>query len=811
MHSFSIPPDREAKLRLTAGMGMWSTPPIPGTPLGAVTLSDGPMGITGGRVDERDIALLSPCGLALGASWDRTLVRRVGDVIGQEALRTGVQALLAPNLNLMRSPMAGRAFELFGEDPRHIANMGAAWIDGVQSRGVGCVVKHMVCNDSETDRRSMNVVVDEATLREVYFWPFEQAASRGVWGMLTAYNRVNGVHCAEQHQAISQWLKHDLGWDGLVMSDWFGTQNGIASFRAGLDLEMPGPARHMGEHLREALNEEDNPRLNDAVTRLTRFAERVSTPSSYDASPRAQRLRTDVLEEAAAAGFVMLKNEASLLPLQPASRLAVIGPNAQTPCFQGGTFARVALMPGLISPLDAIRQRFSEQEVEYAQGVESDYRIPPLTALALTSDDNSPGLEVVYATPSRGECHREQRHASSLIWFRDMPGVGDLLALDEEATVTIRTRFIATHSGIHRFWLGGTGTVNLAINGNHVARFSGETLDGDIMGKLMQADSTTVEVPLVEDNTVNLTLTMSLSRSIAHGVWFGCQLPQTVDLLAEAVACAQRADQVVLVIGETADAGLESIDRHTTALPAHQVALIDAVCAVNPRTVVVLNVAHPVDTRCLACAAAVIVAWYPGQEFGPALASVLAGDREPGGRLPVTFARQESDYPVVNLTPDREGNLYYHECQQVGYRYFAARGCAPEWAFGFGLGYADITFAQTYLRHEGGLSVAVTLQNTSAREGKAVVQVYLFSPSTGEIASSLMLADFAAVTVAAQRSMTVEIPLTARLFQRWSVSQHQWVTQTGDWEVRVGSASNDIAAVFKVSVANNCVRVIDMP
>ncbi|WP_165470907.1 glycoside hydrolase family 3 protein, partial [Klebsiella pneumoniae] len=185
------------KARLTAGMGMWSTHPIPHSTLGSVTLSDGPMGITGGRVDERDIALLSPCGLALGASWDRQLVSRVGGVIGEEALRTGTQALLAPNLNLLRSPLAGRAFELFGEDPRHIAELGAAWIDGVQRQGVGCIVKHMVCNDSETDRRTMNVVVDEATLREVYFWPFEVAASRGVWGMLTAYNRVNGIYCAE--------------------------------------------------------------------------------------------------------------------------------------------------------------------------------------------------------------------------------------------------------------------------------------------------------------------------------------------------------------------------------------------------------------------------------------------------------------------------------------------------------------------------------------------------------------------------------------------------------------------------------------
>ncbi|HHO0356523.1 TPA: glycoside hydrolase family 3 protein, partial [Klebsiella quasipneumoniae] len=430
------------KARLTAGMGMWSTHPIPHSTLGSVTLSDGPMGITGGRVDERDIALLSPCGLALGASWDRQLVSRVGGVIGEEALRTGTQALLAPNLNLLRSPLAGRAFELFGEDPRHIAELGAAWIDGVQRQGVGCIVKHMVCNDSETDRRTMNVVVDEATLREVYFWPFEVAASRGVWGMLTAYNRVNGIYCAEQHQAISQWLKRDLGWDGLVMSDWFGTQNGPASFRAGLDLEMPGPARHMGERLLPALMDTDSDarRLDDAAVRLARLAERVSHPLPWDGSAAAEAQRRHTLEEAAAAGFVLLHNRQRLLPLaaQAGQRLAVIGPNATTPCFQGGTFARVALMPGLISPLEAIRQRFSAAgvEISYAQGVESDYRIPPLHHLPLRTAAGERGLDVAYATADGGVVHQEVRDASSLIWFRDMPGVGDMLRLTERATVT---------------------------------------------------------------------------------------------------------------------------------------------------------------------------------------------------------------------------------------------------------------------------------------------------------------------------------------------------------------------------------------
>lgn len=240
---------------------------------------------------------------------------------------------------------------------------------------------------------------------------------------------------------------------------------------------------------------------------------------------------------------------------------------------------------------------------------------------------------------------------------------------------------------------------------------------------------------------------MALGSSIAHGIWFGCQPPQTIDLLQQAVDHARAADSVVLVIGETADAGLESIDRDATALPADQVALIRAVCAANPRTVVVLNVAHPVDTGCLADAAAVMVVWYPGQEFGPALASVLAGDREPGGRLPVTFAQRLDDYPVRSLTPDAAGDLWYHERQQVGYRWFNARERPAAWAFGHGLGYADITLSAAALTGDevDALQLRCRLENRAARAGKAVVQLYLRGPETAWSA----LAEFAAVSVPA--------------------------------------------------------------
>ncbi|MBA6142648.1 beta-glucosidase [Pseudomonas juntendi] len=784
------------KVEFTAGADMWSTFASEPFGLRSLRMADGPMGVTGGRVDERDVALLTPCGLSLAASWDADLVRRVGEVIGDEALRMGVQALLAPNLNLMRSPLAGRAFELFGEDPQLIAQLGWAWAQGVQQKGVAAVLKHVVCNDSETDRRSMNVVVDEQALREVYFKPFEYAARRGAWAMLTGYNRVNGQACAEHGQVLRQWLKGDLAWDGLLMSDWFGTQDGIASLNNGLDLEMPGPARHMGVALlnnadRQAVEEA---RLDDALERLRRLDGRARPAHRHDPSDAATARRLVVLEEAAAAGMVLLRNEGDLLPLSADAKglLAVIGPNAINPCYQGGTFAKVALADDVITPLEALRS--SGRPIAYAQGALADHRIPPITDLELFCQDGQPGLHVEFFAPGASEpCHTEVRHASSLIWFKDMPGIGSLLGLQGVGQVKVTTRFVARESGEHRFYWGGTGHVQLMLGGELLGAFDGAAVDGDIMGKLMQAPHTTASIELQQGQEVIVCLTMEVSRSLAHGLWLGCQEPACNNLLVEAVALAEAAEEVLLVVGETADAGLESVDRATTRLPAAQEQLIRRVCAVNARTTVVLNVAHPVDMECLQDAAAVIVAWYPGQQFGPALASVLFGQREPGGRLPVTFARDEADYPVWSLTPAANGDLAYHEGWWVGYRSFVARDTHPSFSFGYGLGYARFAYTPGAVQGQrvDELEISLSLRNVSARAGKDVVQLYLLEPPAANEPVRLSLKAFAAVFLEPGTERHVRLTLDADAFKRWDSSKGQHVLIPGRYQVQVGHAVDD--------------------
>ena len=305
----------EEQARLTAGAAMWSTPALPDAGVPALSLADGPMGVASQSVDERDVSLLMPCGTALAASWDTELAREVGGVVASECRRRQVQAILGPNLNLPRSPLAGRAFETYSEEPLLSAVIGAAWIAGVQGGGVSAVAKHLVANDSETQRHSMNSVVDQRTLREVYLRPFEYAARAGVGGMLLAYNSLNGTPCVE-HAALMDIVRTDWTWSGVLMSDWFGTRDGARSLNAGLDLEMPGPARQMGEGAAALVEEGKVPasRVAAAAEHVRAWAQHwASTPAGP--SPDSQ----DVLVRAAAAGFVLL-NTNGVLPLRSGPR-----------------------------------------------------------------------------------------------------------------------------------------------------------------------------------------------------------------------------------------------------------------------------------------------------------------------------------------------------------------------------------------------------------------------------------------------------------------------------------------------------------
>jgi beta-glucosidase len=781
---------------LTAGASMWATAAIPHAGIPSLAMADGPMGVAGPRVDERDVSLLTPAPVALGASWDEALVQRIGRLVGGEAIRRDVDLMLAPNLNLARSPLAGRAFEYFSEDPLLCGRLGAAWIQGCQSVGTGAVAKHLVCNDSETARDSMNAVVDERTLREVYLAPFEMAARAGCAGMLTAYNKVNGAWCAEAGQIVRDVAKGEWKFDGVFMSDWFGTHSTAPSLNGGLDLEMPGPARFLGAKSAAAVAEGqvDPARVRDAATRVARTARRFGQDKG---APLPADEASALLVEAAAAGFTLVRNEDAMLPLDTVrfARIAVLGPNASAPCFQGGTFAKIAVRPDALLPLDALRARFGDAIVAYEPGVDPQPKLPRMPARpARDVDGCTRGMTLDYF--DNPDCEgspllSETRDTNSLTWFHGVHAAGALQRLAATRASGVVT---AVADGPHRFYIGGTGALRLVIDDVEVFRRDEQLAPGDVMGRLKSGDADCVMVDLRAGQEVAVVAELRYTPARCQGLWYGVRGPDSNEaMMARAVAAARDADAVVLVVGETSDASVESKDRIDTRLPAEQIALIEQVCAANPNTVIVTNVGHAFDTRWEEGARAVLHCWYPGEEFGRALAQVLAGDREPGGRMPVTIAREDGDYPALSLQPDANGDLYYSEGTRPGYRGLAARGIAPRQPFGAGFGYTTFALGGAAVEPDGaeGWTVTVDVRNTGQRAGAEVVQVYRTVPE-------LTLVGFDKVHLAPGEMRTVRIAVDRRRLQVW---EGGWTDLPGPVGLRVGRSSADLP--FAVQVIPN--------
>lgn len=778
---------------LTAGRDMWSTAELPG--IRSILMADGPMGIASGRVDERDVATLTPCGTALGASFDTELTARVGAIVGMEARRLGVDAVLAPNLNLQRSPLCGRAFELFGEDPYLAGRLGAAWIAGLQGQGVASVAKHLVCNDSETDRDTMNAVVSDRGLREVYLLPFEMAHQAGCIGMLAAYNRLHGDYCVESKPLLTGIVKGDWGFAGFIVSDWFGTRDTVRSALAGLDLDMPGPDRVLGTKFGVAVRDGKVPeeRLADAVTRISNAVARID---ALDRQPPVADV-AETLTEAAAAGFVLLKNDASVLPISPkrVRRIAIIGPNAATPCLQGGTFAKIAVRPDFITPLDAIRAQFGGVcEVAYEQGVEPEYRLPPIKAAPYRDlgDGATQGLTVEWFEGHEGEgqpVHAETRNTNSLTWFVGLPGCDPLRVAGR---IRATGWFTPERSGLHRLHIGGTGKVTLSVDGQIAHTGGGPVSPGDLMGMLKGGDSEDVLVDLMAGKPVLLCFELAYTPARAQGLWYGVRGPDLPEaMLARAVSIAAKADLVLLMLGETADSGVESKDRAGTALPAAQLELLDRVRHVNTNIVAICNVAHAFDLCWQDKVRALMVTWYPGEQYGPALAQVLAGIREPGGRLPLSIAAKDGDYPAFDLKPLPNGDVPYREGHLIGYKGMQDAGKVPLYAFGAGFGYTLFDLSGVTLTGSlaTGITVSGTLRNLSdERAGKGVPQVYVAGPD-----GIRHLRGFAALTVPAGGQQAFVITLSPRAFQHWD---GQWRLAPGAHQVLVGWNLLDLPLSF---------------
>ena len=811
------------KVRLLTGADSWRTHGCEAIGLRQMVTSDGPAGVRGTTKDEREPSASLPCPAALGATWDADLVYRLAAALGAEAVAKGVDVLLAPTVNLMRTPLGGRGFECFAEDPVLTARLASAYVRGVQSAGVAATVKHYVGNDSETGRWTYDARIAEGVLRELYLYPFEACVrDAGAWLVMAAYNKVNGDRMTESVRLLRDVLKNEWGFAGVVTSDWHAARSTQETATATLDLSMPGPDGPWGDLLARAIDERIVSRelLDDKVVRLLRLARRVGAltgpVSDSDRPSPAGPVDPDLLRAAAAESFVLLRNAGNVLPLDPAAvgSVAVIGPNAIHPTIQGGGSAGVE--PADVSdPARTLRTALSGRaEVTTATGCQNWPLLPEPTAGSVTDPvTGEPGLWLEFTNPDGVVIAAEHRGSTRLAWWEGVPaGIG----WGEPGRIVLTALFRPETSGAYLLGAGGVGRLTLTVDGVVVIDDTTPTPD-DPVEAMTRPGELRAALWLEAGAPARLRLEFAPAADGAGPLAVRLGVVPSVDddqLLAEAESAAAAADVAVVVVGSAELTESEGFDRATLALPGRQDELVTRVAAVNRQTVVVINSGMPVLMPWAADVAAIIYAWLPGQAFGLALADVLLGTAEPGGRLPVTLPATEADCPVLHARPDENGLLRYDEGLLIGYRGYDANDVEPRYPFGHGQGFT--TWAYESLDCPDGvadgddLELTVTVRNTGDRPGKEVVQAYLAEPGHPAARGRpvRVLAAFGAVRAAPGEAAVARLTIPARAFARYDEGLASWIWPGGQFLVYVGASSR--ALWLSASVRSGIPRPVEV-
>jgi beta-glucosidase len=789
--------DLDAKTRLLAGQDAWTLPALPEIGLGSLVMSDGPIGVRGVRwsADDPSVALPSPTALAAG--WDPDLARRAGVLLAQEARRKGVHVLLAPTVNLHRSPLGGRHFEACSEDPYLTGRIGAAYVAGVQSGGVGTTVKHFVANDAETDRFTVNNVISARALRELYLAPFEAIVENAhPWGIMTAYNAVNGTTMTEHRYLVNEVLRGEWGFDGVNVSDWTAARDTAAALHGGLDIAMPGPDTVYGPALAEAVRagRVRESAVDDAVRNVLRLAARVglldgAEPAVTD--PPADVDGEALAREIARRSFVLLRNERDALPLRPGRTVALIGAAARDARVLGGGSATV-FPARTVSPLDGLTAALPEGTLTYAVGADPD------TELAVADQ----GFELrVVCRDANGEIIGTATAPNGRIqWMGD--DLPDGVTGETLHTVELTGTLTPRETGTHTFGVKGMGRFTLTVGGT--------TYYDDVQRPAKDDPFEAIFAAPVPRARAALTAGQPVPVSLTHVVDLPDGLPLKVvaftlahrepqrdpdELIAEAVRAARAADTAVVVVATTEHVESEGFDRTDLRLPGRQDDLVRAVAAANPHTVVVVNAGSPVELPWREEVAAVLLTWFPGQEGGAALADVLTGAHEPGGRLPTTWGAL-ADAPVTRVTPEN-GELPYSEGVFIGYRAWEKAGASPAYPFGHGLGYT--TWAYESVEVDGS-TVTVRVRNTGERPGREVVQLYLAPAEPDTERPARWLAGFAAVEAAPGETAEARIDLPRRAFEIWDETTNSWSFVKGSYEIQAGRSIADRRITVTVNV-----------
>jgi beta-glucosidase len=788
----------EQKIELLGGVENMFTRPMPAIDLPRFKMSDASVGV---RTWGPTTAYAS--GVSLAATWDPMLARELGEGLGRDARARNVNFLLGPGVNIARSPLAGRNFEYLSEDPFLNATMVVPFIGGVQSQGVAATVKHYALNDQEFNRHNASSDVDERTMREIYLPSFEAAVTKArVDAVMNSYNLVNGTHATQNDFLNLKVLKGEWGFQGVLMSDWDATYDGVAACNNGLDLEMPSPKFMNAKNLVAAVQagQVKESTIDEHLIRLLRTELRYgwTTRPQFDPADSTYSVadRPLALEEALDS-ITLLKNDGNLLPLDSGKikTIAIIGPNAWPAVTGGGgsshatAFEPVSLLTGVANLVGP------SVHVIYKGG------LPEMTDV-FKNTHWADGVKV--ETFSSADFTGTPQIASR-------PNVNDYRADQWEAidphprTIRYTAAFKADKAGRYLLVASAAGedAFNVAVDGK-------QTLEqAHAEGQLPH----TASLELGAGQTVNVVANY-MPR--AAGSRFGFGVVAVADLVTpDEKSIAAQADVAIVAIGFNDKVEGEGHDR-TFTLPWGQDALVEEVAAANPHTIVVADAGGGFDTtRWIEKVPVLLDAYYPGQEGGTAIAQILFGRHDPEGKLPVSFDRTWDDNPSAkwyhgdpadNTTLHTMGengqpkdytieHIKYGDKLMVGYRYWTTTGKHPLFPFGFGLSYTTFSFSHLDVPKSAASGSTVTVKfdvtNTGGAGGAEVAQLYVSDPSAKVDRPERELKGFAKVRLDPGQTEHVTLSLDARAFSYWSEAAHNWTIDPGRFVIRVGDSSEN--------------------
>ncbi|EPE09806.1 glycoside hydrolase family 3 [Ophiostoma piceae UAMH 11346] len=828
----------EEKVSMLAGQNSWETRAIDRLSIPALKVTDGPNGARGEHFLDGPTAACFPASVSLASTFDKDLAWKIGQALGDEAQTKGAHVLLGPTVCLHRSPLGGRNFEAFSEDPLLSGAMAAGYVKGMQEGSrVGATVKHYAANEQETRRFDVDETVSQRALREIYLKPFEIVVKDAdPWCMMMAYNKVNGKHIDDQPSLLIDVLRDQWGWTGLMMSDWGACSNVGNSIKYGLDLEMPGPpirrkfgpvkaALDAGECTIENIDSKIKLLLR-LLNKTGKFDDRREPVAEHSVRVPAHE---QLIRQAGADGMVLLKNDNNTLPLAPKTlkKIALLGPLAKTASAHGGGSASLNCHYK-VSAYDAFVERLgSDVEITTAPGAHIFRVYPPMTeSIYADAEKTIAGFKGEYFLAREASANLDAVPYHAQIYLRSQLDTLLNETVAEAKSARYTATFVPTKSGKHYWSYSSCGPSTMYIDGQEVANQPQDTLDSmpfvvgaqdELRFQHDMVAGQAYELRVVTERPLGCIGDLPLLADVmgAH-IGFVYQDEMERDLLGEAVALATAADFAIVFVGNNTMWETEGLDMETMALPTDgsQDTLVAAVAAVNPKTVVVLTTGTAKDLPWLDSVPALVQTWYAGQEAGNSLLDVLLGDVNPSGKLPFSWPRRIEDMPSYGhfgLDAYDTRKVEYKEGVYVGYRHFDRHATDPTintplFPFGYGLSYTD--FAVDSASVEGTLSsdlskkvvVSATVRNTGQAAGAESVQVYVVPPSGGIDRPIKELGGFAKVFLQPGESQTVTITLDRTNAAYWDETTDKWAVAAGDHELLVAHSSAADGGDVKLSL-----------